>query len=642
VFDRFPRSARVQALLCAGVLLGGALDARAQQPTSSSAPQLPALKQLTLEELLDVDVTLPLRRPERGLESAAAVSVLTSEDIWRSGAVVLPEVLRAAPGLFVGRFSNTSWVVTARGFASTSANKMLVMMDGRSVYSPLFSGVFWEQLDYPLADLDRIEIVRGPGASLWGSNAVNGAIHIVSKNARDTQGTLISGGTGSEEHGFGSVRHGGRAGNGYYRLYGKFAARDDAHLEDGTPGGDWQRVGHVGSRFDFGSDTNGVMLQGEVFTSRSGLAGRDDLESSGGHVLGEWKRDFGAGNHLQLQFYYDRTARLVPLQFQEVRDTYDVELQHRKPFGARHVFAWGGGYRLSRDNTTPTVLLFFDPEDRTTHLLSAFAQDEFAVHEDVVVTAGARLELNHYTGLEAQPTARVRWMPDTTQTVWGGISRAVRLPTRLDTDVRVLSEGRVVIAGNPDFSSEEVIALDAGYRVNPLDMFAADLSVFRNRYNDLRSQEPGEPATIGNGLNARASGFELTARLQPRDWLRVTASYARLALSLTLDPDSRDVRRGAGEAVDPEHQWFVQGRANLPGDIELDTHLRHVSALPDPGTPAYTEATVRLAWRPSARVELSLVGRDLLRAHHLEFVSPTSPRRSAMERAVYTRISVAF
>jgi iron complex outermembrane receptor protein len=616
--------------------------AHAQQPAPPSQSQLPALKQLTLEELLDVDVTLPLRRPERAVESAAAVSVMTSEDIWRSGAVVLPEVLRAAPGLFVARFTNTAWVISSRGFASTAANKLLVMMDGRSVYSPLFSGVFWEQLDYPLADLDRIEVVRGPGASLWGSNAVNGVINIISKSAAQTQGTLVTGGTGAEEHGFLSARHGGRVGSGHYRVFGKVVARDDMHLADGSAADDWQRKGQFGTRLDFGSEAHGLMLQAEVFGSRSGLAGRDDLEASGGHALGRWKRDLGAGQHLQVQLYYDRTSRLVPLQFQEVRNTIDVELEHRLPIVGRNILSWGAGYRVSRDDTTPTVLLFFDPEDRTTDLLSVFAQDEVTLHEDVVVTAGARFEHNDYTGLEVQPTARVRWMPDSTQTVWSSIARAVRLPTRLDTDVRVTAGGRIVIAGNPAFGSEEVTALEAGYRVAPLEVVAADLSVFRNRYDSLRSQEPGLPITVGNGLNATSSGVELTVQLQPLDWVRLTAAYARLAKTLSLDASSRDPSGGAGEAVDPKHQWFVQARLDLPGRIEFDTHVRHVSALPHPGTPAYTEANLRAAWRPSPRIELSIVGRDLLKAQHVEFVSPTSPRRSALERAVFTRISVAF
>ena len=632
------------AVVCFTVLASGSVAA--QQPVTTTASQLPTLKQLTLEELLDVDVTLPLRRPVRVMDAAAAVSVITNEDLWRSGAVSLPEALRMAPGLFVGRFSSASWVISSRGFASTSANKLLVLIDGRSVYSPLFSGVFWEQIDAPLADIDRVEVVRGPGASLWGSNAMNGVVSIVSKSARETQGTYVTGGSGAEEHFFSSVRHGGRAGTGHYRVFGKLVARDDAHLTDDTAADDWQRAAHAGARFDFGSATNQLTVQGDGFTSRLGLAGRDDLKSSGANVLARWTRDVAAQGHLQLQAYFDHSTRLVPAQFDEVRDTFDVDLQHRFTLRTRHQVSWGGGYRTSADDTTATVLLFFDPEDRRTNLVSGFVQDEVAITPRVTLTVGARLEHNDYTGLEAQPTVRVRWTPYPSHNIWGAVSRAVRLPTRLDTDVRITQGGRVVIAGNPSFNAETVVAYEAGYRLNAASVFSGDVAVFRNRYDDLRTQElpraAGSPITVGNGLNITTSGIELTGNVQPRPWMRFTSSYAFLSKDLTLDRESRDPTGGLNEAIDPRHQWALGARFDLPHRIELDGVVRVISALPNPGTPAYSEANVRLAWRPIARLDLSIVGRDLLHRSHLEFVSPTSSRRTELERAVYTRVTVAF
>ena len=635
---------RALAISCTCMVGLASLPTRAQETVPAS--QLPALKQLTLEELLDVDVTLPLRRPIRVMDAAAAVSVVTSEDVWRSGAASLPEALRAAPGLFVGRFSASSWVISSRGFASTAANKLLVLVDGRSVYSPLFSGVFWEQLDYPLFDVARVEVVRGPGASLWGSNAMNGVVSIVSKPARDTQGTAVTVGTGAEEHFFSSVRHGGRAGTGHYRVFGKLVARDDAQLLGGTTADDWQRAAHAGARFDFGSTTNQLTVQGDGFVSRLGLAGRDDLEASGGNVLARWSRAFPSHGNLQVQTYFDRTRRFVPLQFDEVRDTFDVDLQHRFTLRGRHEISWGGNYRTSADDTTATTLLFFDPEDRRTNLVGAFLQDEFAITPWVMLTGGARLEHNDYTGLETQPTVRVRWTPYASHTVWGAVSRAVRLPTRLDTDVRITQGGRVVISGNPGFNAETLVAYEAGYRVNGALFFAADVAVFHNRYDDLRTQElprvPGSPVTLGNGLNITSSGVELTGSVQPRPWMRFTTSYAFLSKDLSLDPDSRDPTRGLNEAVDPQHQWSFFARLDLPGPIELDGMLRRISSIPSPGTPAYAEANLRVAWRPTSRLDISVVGRDLLHDMHLEFVSPTSSRRTAIERAVFTRISVAF
>lgn len=620
----------------------------AQPPSATAQSQLPALKQLTLEELLDVDVTLPLRRPERVSEAAAAVTVLTSEDIRRGGALNLAETLRFAPGLFVGRLSASSWVISARGFASTSSNKLLVMLDGRTVYSPLFSGVFWDVQDTFLLDLDRIEVIRGPGATLWGSNAVNGVINVVSRTAAETQGGLVSVSGGAEERLSGSARYGGRVGSGFYRIYGKYFDRDDARQANGSPAKDWQKFGQGGFRLDFGTaDHSAVVIQGDLYASRAGLLNRaSDLESAGANILARWSRQFAPGNQLQAQFYYDRTSRMVPEQFREHRGTYDFDLQHRFRPAPRHALGWGVGYRASRDDTEPTVLLFFDPEDRTTHLVSAFAQDEITLSRDWTLTVGSKFEHNVYTGVEVQPTARLRWTPQTRQTVWGAVSRAVRLPTRLDTDVRVTNAGRVTIAGNPAFESETVVAYEGGYRVAPVSGLALDMAVFHQRYDDLRTQEaptdPG-PVLLGNGLNVRSSGLELIARAQPRANLTVTGSYAYLTKRLSLDPSSRDIPRGTTEAVDPAHQILGQIRVTLPAGLELDGYTRWISELPGPGTPAYTEATIRAGWRINNRFEVSIVGRDLLHDAHLEFVSPTAPaQRTMLERAVWVRLTVAF
>lgn len=640
----FVRAVGLGALVVAVAL--STADPVAAQSFDQAPSPLPQLKQLTIEELLNVDVTLPSRQPVRVMEAAAAVSVLTNEDIWRSGATTIPEALRSAPALFVGRPSAASWVITARGFAAATTNKMLVMMDGRSLYSPLFSGVFWEQVDYVLADIERIEIVHGPGATLWGSNAVNGAINVVSRSARDTQGTHATAVTGAEEHLHAEVRHGGRVGNGYYRVYGKFANRDDAHVVDGAAAHDWQRIGRGGARFDLGAPESAVTVQGEVFQSRVGQAAGEQLESGGGNLLARWSRQLSATNTLQLQAYYDRTTRLLPTRFEEARDTVDIDYQQRVTLGGRHALSWGAGYRASHDDTTPTAFVSFLPEDRTTSLRGAFMQDEWSLPGDVLVIGGVRLDHNDYTGIEAQPVVRARWMPDTTQNIWGGISRAVRLPTRLDADVRVLSGSTLAIAGNPDFRSEEVTAYELGYRANPLDVFSADISLFRNSYRNLRTQEapamPGAPVTLGNGLRAITAGFELAVRVMPVTWMRFTSSYAYLTKDTSLDPTSRDLARGQTEAIDPRRLWSLQARVDLPRRTELDASLRRISALPVPGVPAYTEAALRFAWRPTPALELSVVGRDLLHAQHVEFGASATMPRIALERAVFTRVSVAF
>jgi iron complex outermembrane receptor protein len=629
------------AICLVGLLLGLASDTHAQA-VAADRSQLPTLKQLTIEELLDVDVTLPLRRPERVADAPAAVTVLTSEDIRRSGATNLPEVLRFAPGLFTTRFNASSWIITSRGFAMNSANKLLVLIDGRSVYSPLFSGVFWEQQDTHLIDLSRIEIIRGPGAALWGSNALNGVIHVVSKTAAETQGGIVSAATGNEDRFYGAARYGGRIGDGHYRVYFMAFDRDDGRLSTGTPAGDGQRLGQGGFRMDFGTDASAFTLQGDGYLTRVGLLGRDDLEAGGGNLLGKWTRRFSRENQLQLQFYYDKTFRSVPLQFEEGRGTYDVDVQHRFTPAPRHNLSWGAGYRVSRDDTVPTPLLFFAPEDRSTDLFSAFVQDDMVVSSDITATIGSKFEVNDYTGLEVQPTVRLRWVIDSSTLLWGAISRAVRLPTRLDTDIRITSAGRVVIAGNPDFESEQVVAYEAGYRVLPASSVSLDIALFHQRYDDLRTQELGLPVLVGNGLNARTSGIELLGRVQPSEGVRFTGSYAYLKQRLTLDPDSRDITGGRTEAIDPAHQLLGQVRINLPRDIELDGMLRWTSELPAPGTPSYAEASVRLGWRISPRAEISLVGRDLLHDSHLEFASPTSSARTMLERAAIARMTFTF
>ena len=621
--------------------------AYANDQTGQSGP-LPALKQLSIEELLDLDVTLPLRRDERVMDAPAPIAVLTAEDIRRQGAVSLPETLRLVPALHVARFNGSSWIIASRGFASTSANKMLVMIDGRSVYSPLFSGVFWDQQEAMLADLDRIEIIRGPGASLWGANAVNGVINVVSKRAAQTQGTFVSIGGGLEEQFSTAVRHGGRAGTGHYRVYGQFFKRDSATLAGNVDSQDGQRFGQGGIRVDLGPAANAVTLQGDVYASRVDIFDRRDIRGDGINVLGRWTRQMSPTAELEVQGYVDRTHRYVQDQFQESRLTFDIEAAHRWTDERRHSLNVGAGYRRSGDDTTPSRLLAFEPEDRSTDLFTAFAQDEITISPRVSAIAGVKLERNDYTGLEWQPSARLRWRPSRTQTLWGAVSRAVRMPTRLDTDLRIFLNSIVVVRGNPDFHSESVIAYEVGYRAAPAASVVVDVTAFVNRYDDLRTQEfDGRQILVGNGLNDRSIGGNITATVQPRPWARLTGSYTRLAHRLTLDPASGDLGRGLQETIDPSYTARLLGRFDAPHRLEFDVGALFVGELPQaspsiPPTPAFQEANFRIGWWVTDRIELALIGRDVLHESHVEFISPTSARVTRLERALYTRMSIAF
>ncbi len=554
--------------------LGGLVaPAAAQIPGPLAMTQLPPLKQMSLEELLQVEVTLPLRDPAPVRTAPAAVSVMTAEDLRRSGAATLPEALRYAPGLFVGRYSASSWVVTARGFAGTTANKLLVMRDGRTVYSPLFSGVFWEIQDAVLLDLDRIEITRGPGASLWGSNAVNGIINVVSRPAGDTQGLHVSAGAGASERGLATVRFGSRVGPAAYRIFGKFVDRDQSVLPSGDGAEDWHRAGHVGFRMDAGAPEDGITLQGEAASARAGLAGRDDATTTGAHVLARWTRRRAGFGEWQVQGYYDHSFRSVPGQLEESRNTGEVDLQHRFTLGRRHRLTWGGLYRVSGDDTTASLIQLV-PAARTTTLASGFIQDEIELSPAWTISLGTRLERNAYTGVEWQPSVRGRWTRGT-QTLWAAMSRAARLPTRLETDVRIVQGGVVVIAGNPDLESETVIAYEAGYRVQPRPFVDVDVALFVNDYDRLRTRNLpsaiGEPIVVGNDLRDVSRGLETSVRVQPIPAARATVSYAYLRHDLELAPGVRDLDNGRGDVADPTFTgggWASSRRpARPPGAI---------------------------------------------------------------------------
>jgi len=491
--------------------------------------------------------------------------------------------------------------------------------------------------------------VRGPGATLWGSNAVNGVINVVSKRAADTQGTFVTAGAGAEEHFNTSVRYGGRAGEGHYRVYGKFFERDAARDRSGGDAMDGQRFGQAGFRWDFGGAGEPFTVQGDLYRSRVSLGARDDIEGDGANVLARWTRRASSGSALTVQTYYDRTHRFVQAQFEEQRDTFDVDVQYRRPLNRRHALNVGGGYRYSHDRTTPSPLLRFEPDKRGTHLATAFVQDEIALTSTVTAIVGTKVERNDYTGVEWQPSGRLRWMPGGgNQTVWAAASRAVRMPTRFDTDLRILSGGIVVIAGNPQFESETVVAYEAGYRVAPAPAVALSVDGFHNRYDHLRTQElHGGGVVLGNGLNDNSTGATFAIIVQPRPWATFRGSYTALSHDLSLDSDSADLGGGLLETIDPDQHAQVNGRFNLPWRLELDVMTRFVGALPGPRppippTPAYNEATVRLGWRPNSRLSFSLIVRDLLHDDHIEFISPTSSQYVRLERAIYARTMFAF
>ena len=609
---------------------------------ASSLPQ--DLKRLSIEELTQIDVTSVSRRSERLSETAAAVSVINPDQIFRSGLTTLPEVLRLADAIDVARVNSSTWATSLRGFTTNPANKLLVLMDGRSVYSPLTSGTFWDALDTVLTDVDRIEVVRGPGGSVWGPNAVNGVINVITKDAASTIGDYVSVAGGSDEHVYAAARHGGRLGGGAYRISGKYRQHGaQVFTNSGQDAGDPVQLGQGSFRLD--SAASGPitwMVQGDAYRGTNGFSDRADGDIAGGDVLGRWTRAFSSSSALQAQFYYDGNYRKVPLQFTETRHTFDLDVQQHLKTG-RHDLVFGGEMRFTRGNDVGIAGFLFDPQVRTNSLFSVRMQDEIAVRGNrVFLTLGSRFDRNDFTGFEVQPTVRGRWALTPRQTAWAAVSRSVRLPTRLDTDIRLIDPvtKRTTLTGSEDFQAEEAIAYEAGYRVRPLPMVFLDVATYVNRYDSLRSTEltlkPQPLIVLENLLNAHTSGVELAGTVQPLSAWRMHGSYAYFHKSLSFDPGSHDVYGGTVEGDDPGHLFSMQSSLDLPGHTALDALFRHTSKRPDPLVPAYSELDLRFGWAPRPRWDLSIVGQSLLHAHHSELLPANAPHYD-FRRGVFVR-----
>lgn len=619
---------------------------RAQQ--ADSLLSVRELKKLDLDALLKLEVTSVSRREETASRASAAVEVITQEQIERTGATCVQDALRLATGVQVSRFSGHSYAISSRGFTSLAANKMLVMQDSRSLYSPLFSGVFWDAYGSMIEDIDRIEVIRGPGATMWGANAVNGVINIITKNARSTQGLLASGGGGSEERGFAAARYGGELGeHTFYRVYGRYENRDEMAFPDGSGAGDRSKEGQGGFRLDSNhGETDHFTLQGDYF---SNTFGQEDATNHSGNVLGRWTRQVGEEANLQMQAYYDRFERNVPHQFGENRNTYDADAQYQVRVGARHDLVGGAAYRLSSDDTKGGGTIQFDPAARTIHDFSAFLQDDIAlVPKKLALVLGSKFEWQTLGGFEPQPSVRLAWTATDRQTLWAAFSRAVRMPSRIDEDVRFVpapASGFVLVEGNPDFEPEILHAWELGYRVQPHAKLFVDVAGYFNEYDRLRSLEPtaptGFPLKQFNRLDAETYGAELSIRYQAAAWWRMTAKYAYLHKKLMPEADSHDPNRGALEGNDAPNLSSFWSSWDLPRHIGIDGVLRYVDALPNPSVPSYVELDLRLAWQPFTRLEMAVVGQNLLEKQHREF-GASSPTASEVERGVYGKLTWQF
>jgi len=642
---------------------------------------------LDLEELKQVMIVSVSKKPERLSEAAAAISVITQEDIRRSGYTSIPDVLRQVPGLQVAQINSNTWAVSSRGFNHRYANKLLVLIDGRSVYTPMFSGVYWHVQDMLMEDIERIEVIRGPGATLWGANAVNGVINILTKHAKDTLGGLVTAGGGGEEQGFGGARYGLKLGrDAYIRAYIKYSSRDDFRDEYSNDGNDdWDSL-KAGFRLDWApSGNNAFTLQGDIYNGDAGeRPGRlsaladyikiieRDNDFSGGNILLRWKHTFSETSDMAVQFYYDRTRQKddfnIALQNRYVErfDTFDADFQHTFRCGRSHRIIWGLGYRLIMDHFTDdrSPIYSFDPDHRNLQLFNAFLQDEISLYKDRLrLTFGVKFEHNDYTGFEVQPNARLLWKVSDRQVLWASFSRAVRTPSRSENDADTIDLGviplylptTVSVVGDNHVKAEELLAFEMGYRLQFTQDLFLDLALYYNAYDNFRSLEPGLlyadlfhdiphfvlPLYVDNVMEAQTYGLEIAATWDMFPWWQLLASYTYINLEMHNDSDSFNAFNNPPEEFNPHGQFFLRSSWDLPWNLACDVTMRYVDNLSD-AVDSYCELDARIAWEPLTGLDFSIVGHNLIDNHHPEFVASRPGGEGEVERSVFGKITWRF
>lgn len=593
------------------------------------------IKGTSIEQLMQISVTTVSRKEEELQSSAAAVFVLSRDDIRRAHVTSVPEALRLVPGVQVARIDANKWAVSIRGFNSRTANKLLVLVDGRSVYDPLFAGVFWEARDVNLEEIERIEVVRGPGGTLWGANAVNGVINIITQHTGNTLGTQVTLGAGTEERAQGGVRHGWRSGtHSQARIYADGFARDTGFSPAGAH--DDARMARAGFRTDWSVDNDKIMLKGDLYDGLFGTAASSstgspqDVGNRGQNFVVRWTRDHSESAQTMLQFWYDRFT-YDDFSLGEERETYDIEFQQAYRLGQTHRIVWGAGHRRTADDIRSGPSLALIPASRRDNLSSLFVQDDISLAErSVRLTLGTKVEHNDYSGTEWQPNARIAWMRDTNNTFWSAVSRAVRSPSRLESDI----SAPPLVSGNPNFDSEKLVAYEAGYRSRIGGQAWIDTALFYNVYRDLLSIEG---AVLANKLRGTTSGIELAGRWSPGSAWQHDLAYTYLIMDLSAEADSLDAARPANtEDSDPRHQVVVRTAWSPSSAFEVNATLRYVDKLPALSVPSYVTADLGISWRPRRGLRLSLVSQNLLDRSHPERSGPTA---TEVQRGYYLKLN---
>jgi len=625
---------------CVSPLTAGAFLVSVAAAASAQPMQVADLADLSIEELGNIEITSVAKRPERLSDAAASIFVITGEDIRRSGVTSLAEALRLAPNLQVARSNSNTYAISARGFNNTITNKMLVLIDGRTVYSPIFSGTFWDVQDVLLEDVERIEVIDGPGGTLWGANAVNGVINVITRSARSNQGPLFSAGSGNRETGF-AMRIVGPVGeDGAARGYVKGFNRSGTELTNGASANDaWGRQ-QAGFRSDWGGRESNFTFQGDTYTgSNVPVPVFGATTVSGSNLLGRWTRQSG-GSGFQLQTYFDHTQRDDQFLFRDEMNIYDIEFQHSFELFSQHRVLWGAGYRIANDSTIPSPFVRFVPQDRKLKWGNVFVQDEWAIVRSVTLTLGAKVETNVYTGAEYLPSARLAWKLAPDHLVWTAWSKAVRAPARIDRDffLSIPLPGNVsipIIVGGPDFQSEVANVTQLGYRGQVAKAATVSFTAFQDLYEHLRSGQ-NAPAQVQNEAKGATLGLEGWGTYQAtREW-RLMIGFTELRQH--LHPGPADPAGTSAQGNDPEHTQILRSLLDLTDRHELDLTVRHVSALPNPLVPAYTAVDIRFGWRPSREFDWSLTVQNLFDQAHVEFQPNANTVPSEIPRSVFLKL----
>jgi len=636
--------------------------------------------ELTLEQLLEVKVHSVSKKAEPVAQATAAVYVVTGEDITRSGVTSIPDALRMVPGMQVARTDSNSWAISIRGFNSGLANKLLVLIDGRTIYNPVFGGVLWEAHKLMLEDVDRIEAVRGPGGTLWGANAVNGVINIITKHTRDTQGNLASAIYGNEEKGTLSTRRGGTFGQGAnqgtYRVYAK-AFKQDASRKPPTAGGDSRQDTYDewdGFRTGFRADwADQFTLQGDAYRTDTDQLRpafsliapyapirQQRIRYQGVNLLGRWASKHQDGSQLSIQTYVDWAKRDEPFNFIDDRITYDLEAQYNLAPLATHDVILGAGYRYLSDDQRGDKNTSFSPQQRHNSLYSAFAQDKITLAPDTVfLTLGAKFEHNEFSGFEFQPNARLQWHPAHNHTLWASLARAVRTPTPIEEDLTstlaTAENVRAAFVPNDDFKSEKLIAYELGYRHQFSPNLSLDVAAFHNDYDYLSTTmadadnvtliingiDPPHiliPFKFTNDMKGNSEGAEVAINWAVNKDLKIAATYSYLHMSLSaLDPTQE-----AAENIAPEHQAGLKLFWNISSNWTLDTMTTYVDELPASNVDSYIRLDINLGTQLSNNMRLNITGQNLTDSHHREFSSTDDINVGEIERSIFAKLTWEF